>query len=144
MFIGVMSYSYAIGSLSSVLSSLDSKDAKLKQKLSTLEEFNRDYKISPDLYIRLKKAVKYDNSRDETEKFQLLKQLPHSVKIELSYLMHKNTDQKNAFFQKQDPSFMAFCLPLLKPCKILQGEYIYMEGDPINESNKIFKVKFTL
>ena len=36
MLIGVVSYSYAIGSLSSLLTSLDTKTAKLKEKLSIL------------------------------------------------------------------------------------------------------------
>lgn len=36
MLIGVVSYSYAIGSLSSLLTSLDAKTAKLKEKLSIL------------------------------------------------------------------------------------------------------------
>ena len=41
MLIGVVSYSYAIGSLSSLLTSLDSKTAKLKEKLSILEGIRR-------------------------------------------------------------------------------------------------------
>lgn len=41
MLLGVVGYSYAIGSLSSILTTLDAKTAKLKEKLSILENIRK-------------------------------------------------------------------------------------------------------
>jgi hypothetical protein len=57
-------FSFAIGSLSSVLSSLDAKAAKLKEKLSMLDDIRREYKIPYDLYRRLRLALNYDHSKN--------------------------------------------------------------------------------
>jgi len=37
------------------------------------------------------------------------------------------------FFQDKPPHFIAFVGPLLRPVKVFQGEYIYVEGDPIDD-----------
>ena len=137
MVIGVCSYSFAVGSLSSVLSSLDSKTAQLKQKLSTLEELRRDYRLNHDIYIKIKKALKYDHSRNVTDKFSILSQLPQSLKLELSVIMHRNVIKKIPFFQHRSAHFIAFIGPLLKPVKVFKGQYIYLEEDPIDESKQL-------
>ena len=38
------------------------------------------------------------------------------------------------FFQDKPPPFLAAILPLLKPIKIDVNQYLYMKGDPANES----------
>jgi voltage-gated potassium channel len=134
MCIGVCAYSFAVGSLSSVLSSLDSKQAKLKQKLHTLEELRRDYRLNYEIYIKLRKALKYDHSRDESEKFEFINELPQSVKLELAVIMHQNIIKKIPFFQNRPPHFIAAITPLLKPVKIFKDQYIYTENEPIDES----------
>ena len=67
LIIGVVGFSFAIGSLSSVLSSLDAKAAKLKEKLQTLEDIRTEYKIPYDLYRRLRLAMNYDPSKNADE-----------------------------------------------------------------------------
>ena len=139
MVIGVCTYSFAIGSLSSVLSTLDSKHAKYKEKLVVLQDLKREYELDPDLYIRLKKALRYDHSRNAEDKFKLLKELPASLRVELSIEMHQEMITRIPFFQNKPAQFIAFIGPLLKPMKIFEGEYIYTEGDPIE--NIYFLVK---
>ncbi len=68
MIIGVWSYSFAIGSLSSLMSSFDSKEAKLKEKMDVLEGLSQDYKLNYDTYLKMKKALKYDHSKNVSDK----------------------------------------------------------------------------
>ena len=63
MLIGVISFSFATGTLSSILSNIDSQKAKLKQKLGLLHEIKQEYGISNALYDDLRQALKYDHSR---------------------------------------------------------------------------------
>lgn len=54
MIVGVIAYSFAISSLTSIISSMDSKMAKLKEKLSTLESIYKEYDMDFSLYWRIR------------------------------------------------------------------------------------------
>ena len=47
MIIGVIAFSFATGSLSSILSNYDAKEAFVKEKMATLNEIEKEYKIGP-------------------------------------------------------------------------------------------------
>ena len=58
MLIGVVAFSFATGSISSIISSQDTKEAKLKEKMLTLESIQREYTIEEELFNKIVKAVK--------------------------------------------------------------------------------------
>jgi len=62
-----------------------------------------------------------------------LNELPQTLKIELALIMHKKIIKKIFFFKKKTPHFIAFIGPLLKPLRVEKGNFIYKEGDPIEE-----------
>ena len=76
MCIGVFAFSFSIGSLSSVLSTLDSRKADLKEKMSSLNKIKRQYKISQDLFRKLKMSIKYQHQRSAAKQFAFLNDLP--------------------------------------------------------------------
>lgn len=84
MCIGVFSFSFSISSLSSMLSSIDSKNVVLNQKMQTLVQIRKDYNIGFDFYRRLKSALKYDHTMNSAAYFSFLNELPINLKIELS------------------------------------------------------------
>ena len=133
MIIGVVSYSFAIGSFSNIISNVDSREAKLKEKIHILNDIKHEYHLTTDLYMRLRKALKYDHTKNQTDKFTFLNELPPSLKIKLSYEMHNNIIATFPFFQGKPPQFIAFIGPLLRPMRVLAGEYVYMNGDPIDD-----------
>lgn len=57
MLIGVIAFSYATGALGNILANIDSSEAKLKEKMTTLNEIQVKYNISGDLYRKLYKAL---------------------------------------------------------------------------------------
>ena len=63
MVIGVISFSFATGALSSIISNLDSSNAKLKQKLKLLMQLKDEYNLSDQLYEELRSALKFDHQR---------------------------------------------------------------------------------
>ena len=64
MIIGVISFSFATGSLSSIISNYDASQAKLKEKMATLNDIKKQYDIESDLYDELMKTIKYDHSKN--------------------------------------------------------------------------------
>jgi hypothetical protein len=133
MILGICFYSFAVSSLTAVISSLDSRQAKLNEKLGYLNDIKREYKLDTEIYLRLRKALKYDHNRDAMETYEFLKKLPQSLKIELSYIMHQNIIKKFPFFQNKPTQFIASIGPLLRPLQIIKDEYIYDEGDIVDE-----------
>ena len=59
MFGGVLFYSFTIGSLSSLISNIDTKSAVFDRKLNTLLQIKRKYVVDNNLYTRIKRALKY-------------------------------------------------------------------------------------
>lgn len=68
MIIGVVSFSFATGALSSIIQNYDSSEAKLKEKIATLNDIREQYEIGPELFDELRKAIKYDHSKNYKDK----------------------------------------------------------------------------
>lgn len=59
MFIGVFLYSFAIGSLSSLLSRLDIKNYKFNHLMQILNRLKKEYNINQTLILKIKNHFKY-------------------------------------------------------------------------------------
>lgn len=57
MLIGVVAFSYATGALGNIIANIDSSEAKLKEKMTTLNEIQIKYAINGELYRKLYKAL---------------------------------------------------------------------------------------
>lgn len=133
MFIGVFFYSFTIGSLSSLLTNIDSKSAHLETKLNTLLQLKSQYSLDDNLYVRLKRGVKLGLSKLSFDKIEFLDNLPMNLRIELSVIMHRSLVQGIDFFQNKPPRFIAFIGPYLKVIKHGKDEYIFSEGEYADE-----------
>jgi predicted transcriptional regulator YdeE len=61
MLIGVVAFSFATGSISTIIANQDSADAKLKEKMSTLKGLQSEYEIESGLFNKIAKALQYGN-----------------------------------------------------------------------------------
>jgi hypothetical protein len=133
LIIGVIGFSFATGSLSSVLSSLDAKAGKLAEKMEILNDIKEEYRISYDLYRKLRTAVTYGHSKNTDDQQKFLNDLPSNLKVELAVFMHQDVVKSIRFFKSKSPHFIAFIMPFLRPVKSEQGTYIFKDGDPVDE-----------
>lgn len=63
MVIGVSSFSFVSGALSSIMSNYDQRQADLQEKVLQLNRLKQVYGISDMLYFDIKTALKYDSQR---------------------------------------------------------------------------------
>lgn len=63
MLVGVIAFSFAMGSLSAIISNYDQIEAILKEKIATLNEIHAKHKLTPGLYDEIRKIIRYDHSR---------------------------------------------------------------------------------
>ena len=118
MLIGVIAFSFGTGALASIISSYDSSQVKLKEKMSTLNDINKEYSISSDLFRKLIRSINYDHSKKSRDFTNFMDELPHKLKVELAMEIHKQMYQIVVFFQGKDKSFIAWIGKLLRPINV--------------------------
>jgi CRP-like cAMP-binding protein len=72
------------------------------------------------------------NYQDLCSKFDLLNELPVSLKSEVSLFINSDLIQKVNFFQFADPSFILEISQYLKPKLCLTDNYVMMKGEMAN------------
>jgi len=132
MIIGVISFSFASGSLASILQNYDSQNAKFQEKIIVLNRIYKDYFLPLDLYQRLKQSLKYNLNKDIDDLNAFVEDLPHKLKVEVSLFLHEKTYNSIEFLSDRSKSFIAWVCPLLKPFLNPGDQYIFFEGDEIN------------
>ena len=60
MSVGVILYSFAIGSLSSIISTLDARTSIMNQKLKILTLIKSDFQLDQEVYNKVRKVIKFD------------------------------------------------------------------------------------
>ena len=74
--------------------------------------------------------MKSDKEFEDIHSF--VDQLPHLLKIEVSKYLYDNTFKKLYFLKGKSDSFIAWICPLFKPSVVYENEYIYFEGDNVD------------
>ncbi len=88
MLLGVISFSFATGSIASIITSYDSKEALLKEKISVLNDIYIEYRLDINLFNKLARSIKYDHSKRKKDFSQFIEELPNQLRIELAMVMH--------------------------------------------------------
>jgi hypothetical protein len=147
MLFGVGFYTYTIGSLSSLISSIDVRESALTQKLHMINTFAQETGISKELQRSLRNAIKYNSSATGmswTEKIQLFEEMPKNLKYKIAINMFHKAAETIHYFRTKDPSFIATVMPLLKPLQTKDDEVIYDEGEYADEMFFIVKGRVNL
>mmetsp|Transcript_6805 Transcript_6805/g.12291 ORF Transcript_6805/g.12291 Transcript_6805/m.12291 type:complete len:645 (+) Transcript_6805:1942-3876(+) len=132
MIFGVGFYSFTIGSLSSFLSTIDTRDSLLNEKLAATNEFAKETGISERCKKKITSAVKYSTIKSSNiwnDKHQLFNELPKDLRYEVALSMYSGVAHDLPFFKGKDKAFVVYVMPLLKPSAVLNGEYLYREGE---------------
>ena len=147
MILGVGFYSFAVGSLSSLLSSIDTRDAALTTKLYAISEFSKETGLKKQLSLELRKAVKYHSHKIGTtwnDKMALFNELPKSLRYSVAMSMYQNAAKSIPFFKTKDPAFVTAVIPYLQPYHIPDNRFIYIEDQHADEVYFLIKGRANL
>ena len=134
MFVGVLVYSFCVGSLSNYLINLDERNDVFNGLLVTLYSMKHYYNLDFFLCKRIERFLRFGKKiQIQEEQKDFLMDLPKNLKIELSAIIYKNYIDGVEFFKDKPRRFMAFICPYLKTNKFSKGDYICEEGDRANE-----------
>ena len=130
---GVVIYSFAIGSMSTIVQDLNEKNKDVQKKLNMLEHIKKQFKIDHKVYYKVKRIIKFELNKEQNEIKDFLEELPHNLKVELSKVLHDNKIKNLYIFLNKPSDFIAYVAPLLKPIIFLQDDYIYKVNDKVKE-----------
>lgn len=131
-FIGIAFYSFVFGTISSVLTSMDQKNAALTKKLQIVKLLAKDTNIPEDLVKIVNKEIKdYSNtlSLDYEEKIKLVANLPKKLKYTICGAMYGEAAKKLFFFKDKLMNFTADIFPRLVYLVKNDREILYSKGD---------------
>ena len=144
MLFGVYFLSFVIGSLSSMLNSIDTKENILVNKLAIIDEFSKEANLSKTLTSRLRHALRYSTEKTGfswSDKQNIFNELPKNLRYEVSLAMHKGAAKSLEFFHKRDQVVIASIIPFLQPIFIQGQDFIYKTGEYAEEIYFIVKGK---
>ena len=147
MFIGVGFYSFTVGSLSSFLTSVDTRDSILSSKMAAVHEFAKETNISAEIRTKVRDAVRYYNWKMGSvwsDKHSLFNDIPRALQYEVALSMHGGIIKDLQFFTGKGKSFVLHFMPLFKPLKHNNGAYLYKEGEYADEMFFISKGRVNL
>ena len=142
MICGLYFFSFTIGSLSSMMSSIDTKENVLLGKLAVIDEFSIEANLSKDLRNKLKHALRYSAEKrgfSWLDKLSIFNELPKPLRYEVAINMHHGAAKEISFFKKKDQSIIAAIVPLLQPMFLERNEYVYKKGEFADEIYFIVK-----
>jgi hypothetical protein len=133
LFVGVMTFSFASGSLSSMITNFDNAQLSLKQKLETLDKIKKQYNLPPSLYLELQSSIKFEYSKRMDGLGDFMVTLPLSLKCKLAAEIHKDFYENFSFFRKvKEKSFLSWVGHRLLPRMIHEKQYLYQETEELN------------
>jgi len=63
MLVGVLAFSFASGSLGSLITNYENSQASMKERLETLNKIKKQYNLSAPLFNELQVAIKFEFSK---------------------------------------------------------------------------------
>ena len=135
MLLGVVFYSYTIGTVTGLLGDFDRRQTKLHGKLIALQSIAKKYQISHQFFRQLKAALEQDQHRVRREREDVLNSLPKKLSARLTLLMHKRLLSNNLFFKNRSLKFVQSLLPLLRQVRVSAEETVYKIYEMCEESN---------
>jgi len=130
MFIGVGFYTFTIGSLSTFLMSIDTRESILTSKLGAVQELYRETGISKATKAKIQQAIRYNTfTLGSVWDRSLFDDLPKGLKYEVVTSMYGGAFKDFPFFSKRDMAFVVYVMPKLRPSTLKENEYLYREGE---------------
>mmetsp|Transcript_21884 Transcript_21884/g.33954 ORF Transcript_21884/g.33954 Transcript_21884/m.33954 type:complete len:317 (+) Transcript_21884:863-1813(+) len=126
MVFGVGFYSYTIGNMTQMITSFDSDNHEMQNKLDTLKKFQQTTKIPNRLYYRIKRHIENNQIQKKYNDSEvLLQELPIYLRDQVLTKTHGEVFKKIKFFRNRSREFNSTIVHGLKPLNLGANELIY-------------------
>jgi CRP-like cAMP-binding protein len=122
-------YSFTIGTLSSILSTIDIKKQKLLDKLVALHSFSKKIELEESMQLKIKRIFEHNYENMILDEEFILQDLPADLRGQILIKAHGKIFDKINFFQNKEQSFILGLLNILKPIHLESNDIVYREND---------------
>mmetsp|Transcript_19889 Transcript_19889/g.36684 ORF Transcript_19889/g.36684 Transcript_19889/m.36684 type:complete len:648 (-) Transcript_19889:4500-6443(-) len=139
MAVGVGVYSMIISSITSLLSSIDVREAEISNKVKAANDFGEEAGLNRETINKIRQVITYNASVFSVDNIRILESLPKTLKFEVVLQMYNGIAKCMPLFMKKDSSFLVFVMPRLKPLLLEAYEEVYEEDDSSEDMFIILK-----
>ncbi len=129
MVLGVSLYAYVIGNVASLISSLDSAQARFQDQLAKVRSYLKEHHIPPSIQV---KVIDYYYYRWETRRdlgdLSALQNIPRSLYAQIILHLHKEALEKVPLFKEASYELIEQMVLALKSEIYPPHEYVVREG----------------
>eukprot|EP00500_Bicosoecida_sp_ms1_P000160 CAMPEP_0203810142 /NCGR_PEP_ID=MMETSP0115-20131106/2759_1 /ASSEMBLY_ACC=CAM_ASM_000227 /TAXON_ID=33651 /ORGANISM="Bicosoecid sp, Strain ms1" /LENGTH=1752 /DNA_ID=CAMNT_0050718925 /DNA_START=358 /DNA_END=5612 /DNA_ORIENTATION=- len=130
MLVGASVFGFIIGNISSLLGSMDARQAAYKHKMDEVKEYLRDRRFPVPLAKRVRKYFEYYMDRRSIfDENVILSELSNNLRSQVVMQSNHDTISRIHFLREQDKGFVTAVMQRIKPMFVVAGERIMMEGD---------------
>ncbi len=133
MIMGISFYSLVVSYLSDVFFKLDANAQRYNNYKEYLDELSASSNINEDLYFKTEIAINFLCKEKVSGVYEMIEDLPYTLKSELLYIINKEKVDKFVFFKEKSKEFINFVLPLLCPMKVRKGDVLFTAEDLVEE-----------
>jgi hyperpolarization activated cyclic nucleotide-gated potassium channel 1 len=136
MIVGGGFYSYTVGSLSSILSNLDTQNSLIDQKTAAARELARETGLSKQVLRSIVDAVQYRVQRSclvWSDRHALFSGLPKELRFEVASSMYGGALKDSCLLRNQQKAFITFAVPLFTPMHVTEQTLLYHQGEYADE-----------
>ncbi|ETL38959.1 hypothetical protein L916_09590 [Phytophthora nicotianae] len=127
--IGASTFTYVVGTLSSVVEELNESSDTFRTRMDHLKAYLRERKISQPLAERLRRYYEYYLlQRDDENEETILAALSDDLRSQLVLHLNRDVVSKISFFATQDDACVSYLMGILDPEFCTPGEYVFKEG----------------
>lgn len=132
MIVGGGFYSYTAGSMSSFLTSIDTRETILAQKIATVQEMATQASLSKEITLKVRDAIRYNTLKTGniwSDKHSLFNEIPKNLRYEVATTMYNGVVNDIYIFRNKQKSFINYIMPLLHPMHVYESQYLYKQGE---------------
>lgn len=129
-------FSFTLSSLTSLFMSVETKQNVLLDKLSLINEFAKEARLSRSITRKLSEAIRYSTSQamfSWSSNQELFQELPKSLRYQVALAMHHGAAKNLPFFSEHSHEFLAATVPFLQNVHKHISDVITQEQDYSDE-----------
>lgn len=130
--VGIGFYSFVLGVMTSLLTSIDHKEVLLKNKMQMVGLFCKDTHLSKFMSKKMTRELRrfYKNViLTDEEKVNILVRIPKAYRYKITSAMYNGRINSIFFFQEQEKSFFYNYVPRLNFLMFKERETVFSQGD---------------
>ena len=128
--LGTCIYVIVIGTVSSLVTSNNSNEAKSKQKMEEMEQYMKFRKLPSELQAKIRDYFEFLwKSRKGWDEKQILQDLPQYLRMEIALDINRDLIEKVPIFKDRSKMFISQVVMSLIPRVTLPGSIICRKGD---------------